>query len=88
MAATAAALRAAHKALVVAAAKNGRAIPCDVDTTAFLLANPRGAYTSARTVEQTRVFDYEGHLKRLGGNLAFRRVALFMLVVIHWTSVP
>ncbi|GLE08667.1 hypothetical protein PINS_up019982 [Pythium insidiosum] len=53
------------KALLVAAAKNGRAIPCEVDATKFLLSYPSGAYTAARTVQQTKVFDYEGHIKRL-----------------------
>lgn len=52
--------------LVVAAARNGSAIACDVDGTKFLLSHPRGAYTGARTVGQTRIFDYEGHVRRLG----------------------
>jgi branched-subunit amino acid aminotransferase/4-amino-4-deoxychorismate lyase len=58
----------ASRPLLVAAAKNGRMIPCDVDATKFLLSLPRGAYTGARTVQQTRVFDYEGHMKRLGAS--------------------
>lgn len=57
---------AAAKVVRVAAAHNGRAIACDADATAFLLARPRGAYTAARTVNRSHVFDYEGHLKRLG----------------------
>lgn len=56
----------ANKRVLVAAAKNGRAIVCDVDATKFILAYPRGAYTAARTVEQTKIFDYEAHLQRLG----------------------
>lgn len=64
---TAAAARAAAQ-LLVAAAKNGRALACDVDSTAFILAHPRGAYTGARTVEQTRIFDYDAHVQRLGGH--------------------
>ncbi|KAF1320216.1 Thioredoxin-like protein, partial [Globisporangium splendens] len=63
-AAAAAALR-ANTRLLVAAAKNGRAIACDVDATKFILVYPRGAYTAARTVEQTKIFDYDGHIKRL-----------------------
>ncbi|KAG6618881.1 thioredoxin-like protein [Phytophthora cinnamomi] len=55
----------AEKKLLVAAAKNGLAIPCDSDATAFLLAHPRGAYTAARTVHQTKIFDYEAHIRRL-----------------------
>uniref|UniRef100_M4BH77 Uncharacterized protein n=1 Tax=Hyaloperonospora arabidopsidis (strain Emoy2) TaxID=559515 RepID=M4BH77_HYAAE len=55
----------AQKKLLVTAAKNGLAIPCDVDATAFILAYPRGAYTAARTVHQTRIFDYEAHIRRL-----------------------
>jgi thiol oxidase len=65
MSTAAAALR-ANTQLLVAAAKNGRAIACDVDATKFILAYPRGAYTGARTVEQTKIFDYEGHIARLG----------------------
>ncbi|TMW68559.1 hypothetical protein Poli38472_006027 [Pythium oligandrum] len=53
------------KTLLVAAAKNGQAIHCDVDATKFLLSYPRGAYTGARTVQQTKIFDYDGHIKRL-----------------------
>ncbi|CAI5708671.1 unnamed protein product [Peronospora farinosa] len=60
------AARQVEKKLVVAAAKNGLAIPCDSDATAFLLAHPRGAYTAARTVQQTKIFDYEAHICRLG----------------------
>lgn len=56
----------ANKKLLVAAAKNGRAIACDVDATKFILTHPRGAYTGARTVDQTKIFDYDGHIKRLG----------------------
>lgn len=56
----------ANKSLLVAAAKNSRAIACDVDATKFILAYPRGAYTAARTVEQIKIFDYEAHIKRLG----------------------
>ncbi|OWZ17934.1 Thioredoxin [Phytophthora megakarya] len=59
------AVRQAEKKLIVAAAKNGLAIPCDVDATSFLLSHPRGAYTAARTVEQTKIFDYEAHVRRL-----------------------
>ncbi|KAE9024891.1 hypothetical protein PF011_g3302 [Phytophthora fragariae] len=59
------AARQAEKKLLVAAAKNGLAIPCDSDATAFLLAHPRGAYTAARTVQQTKIFDYEAHIRRL-----------------------
>ncbi|CAH0493160.1 unnamed protein product [Peronospora farinosa] len=59
------AARQVEKKLVVAAAKNGLAIPCDSDATAFLLAHPRGAYTAARTVQQTKIFDYEAHICRL-----------------------
>ncbi|KAK1947789.1 hypothetical protein P3T76_000079 [Phytophthora citrophthora] len=55
-----------EKKLLVAAAKNGLVIPCDVEATAFLLAHPRGAYTAARTVQQTKIFDYEAHIRRLG----------------------
>lgn len=51
--------------LVVAAAKNGLAIACDTDATSFILAHPRGAYTAARTVQQTKIFDYEAHIRRL-----------------------
>lgn len=51
--------------LLVTAAKNGLAIPCTSDATTFLLARPRGAYTAARTVLQTRIFDYETHIRRL-----------------------
>ncbi|CEG48597.1 thioredoxin-like protein [Plasmopara halstedii] len=51
--------------LLVAAAKNGIAIPCTSDATTFLLTHPRGAYTAARTVSQTRIFDYEAHIRRL-----------------------
>lgn len=57
---------AAARVARVAAAHNGRAIACEADATAFLLTRPRGAYTAARTVNRTCVFDYEGHLKRLG----------------------
>ncbi|ETI38329.1 hypothetical protein L914_15341 [Phytophthora nicotianae] len=59
------AARQAEKKLLVAAAKNGLAIPCDLDATAFLLAHPRGAYTAARTVLQTKIFDYDAHIRRL-----------------------
>ncbi|CAH0473340.1 unnamed protein product [Peronospora belbahrii] len=59
------AARRIEKKLMVAAAKNGLAIPCDSDATAFLLAHPRGAYTAARTVQQTRIFDYDSHIRRL-----------------------
>ncbi|KAG2768123.1 hypothetical protein JG687_00008347 [Phytophthora cactorum] len=59
------AARQAEKKLLVAAAKNGLVIPCDLDATAFLLAHPRGAYTAARTVLQTKIFDYEAHIRRL-----------------------
>ncbi|RLN70963.1 hypothetical protein BBJ28_00019829 [Nothophytophthora sp. Chile5] len=59
------AVRRAEKTLSVAAAKNGCAIACDSDATSFLLAHPRGAYTAARTVHQTKVFDYEAHIQRL-----------------------
>ncbi|KAF4319517.1 hypothetical protein BBO99_00000777 [Phytophthora kernoviae] len=59
------ATRRAEKMLLVAAAKNGSAIPCDCDATAFLLVHPRGAYTAARTVQQTKIFDYEAHIRRL-----------------------
>ncbi|TYZ67665.1 hypothetical protein PybrP1_005809 [[Pythium] brassicae (nom. inval.)] len=51
--------------LLVTAARNGRALACDVDATAFILAHPRGAYTAARTVAQTRIFDYDAHVQRL-----------------------
>ncbi|TDH70665.1 uncharacterized protein CCR75_006422 [Bremia lactucae] len=51
--------------LLVAAAKNGLPIPCTLNATAFLLSHPRGAYTAARTVQQTKIFDYEGHIRRL-----------------------
>eukprot|EP00644_Phytophthora_capsici_P016339 jgi/Phyca11/508362/fgenesh2_kg.PHYCAscaffold_34_\ len=59
------AARRAEKKLLVAAAKNGLVIPCDLDATTFLLAHPRGAYTAARTVQQTKIFDYEAHIHRL-----------------------
>ncbi|KAL3666730.1 hypothetical protein V7S43_008353 [Phytophthora oleae] len=59
------AARQVEKKLLVAAAKNGLVIPCDSDATAFLLAHPRGAYTAARTVQQTKIFDYEAHIRRL-----------------------
>ncbi|DAZ99437.1 TPA: hypothetical protein N0F65_004070 [Lagenidium giganteum] len=48
-----------------AAAKNGAAMPCAIDAGKFIVTYPRGAYTAARTVEQTKVFDYHGHIKRL-----------------------
>lgn len=32
----------------------------------LLLDYPRGAYTTARTFEQKSIFDFEGHLSRLG----------------------
>ncbi|KAI9911297.1 hypothetical protein PsorP6_009053 [Peronosclerospora sorghi] len=54
-----------EKKLLVAAAKNGLAIPCNVDATEFLLAHPRGAYTAARTVQKTKIFDYDAHIRRL-----------------------
>ncbi|KAG7392622.1 hypothetical protein PHYPSEUDO_015010 [Phytophthora pseudosyringae] len=59
------AARQVEKKLLVAAAKNGVAIPCDSDATTFLLAHPRGAYTAARTVQQTKIFDFEAHVRRL-----------------------
>ncbi|KAH7479635.1 hypothetical protein PRIC1_008825 [Phytophthora ramorum] len=59
------AARQAEKKLLVAAAKNGLVIPCDSDATSFLLTHPRGAYTAARTVQQTKIFDYEAHIRRL-----------------------
>lgn len=57
-------------ALRVAAARNGRAVACAEDATAFLLSRPRGAYTGARTVQRARILDFEGHMRRLG---AFNR---------------
>jgi hypothetical protein len=32
----------------------------------FLLEYPRGAYTTTRTVHQEALFDFEGHIHRLG----------------------
>ncbi|KDO24001.1 hypothetical protein SPRG_10698 [Saprolegnia parasitica CBS 223.65] len=49
----------------MAAAKNGVAIPCEKDGSAFILACPKGVYSGARTVQSKFVFALESHLKRL-----------------------
>ncbi|KAJ3365881.1 hypothetical protein GGF31_008219 [Allomyces arbusculus] len=40
------------------------------DSNIWLLALPRGAYTGARTVQQSHIFDYQGHIKRTATSLA------------------
>lgn len=37
---------------------------CSKESSAILKSLPRGAYTSARTVDQMFLFDYEMHLER------------------------
>lgn len=40
-------------------------VPCTENSTDFLKNLPSGAYTSMRTVNQTRVFYFQKHMKRL-----------------------
>ncbi|KNE71138.1 hypothetical protein AMAG_15805 [Allomyces macrogynus ATCC 38327] len=40
------------------------------DSNIWLLALPRGAYTGARTVQQSHIFDYQGHIQRTATSLA------------------
>ncbi|KAL0587015.1 hypothetical protein ABG067_003355 [Albugo candida] len=71
------------KSILSAVAKNGVALPCvSLNATEFILSQPRGAYTSARTVQQFKIFDYDHHIRRLakstaGMHGAFLKSALF-----------
>lgn len=46
-------------------ARNGRASLCDTPAEPWLLASPRGAYTTARTVGGSSVFELTHHVDRL-----------------------
>nr|CCA14184.1 thioredoxinlike protein putative [Albugo laibachii Nc14] len=57
--------------ILSAAAKNGVAVPCvNMNATQFILSYPRGAYTSARTVQRYKIFDYDHHIRRLAKSTA------------------
>eukprot|EP00877_Chromochloris_zofingiensis_P005401 jgi/Chrzof1/14862/Cz09g18240.t1 len=45
--------------------RNGEAQPCSVNSKTWLQTAPRGAYTTARTVQSTRVFKFTSHVERL-----------------------
>eukprot|EP00002_Diphylleia_rotans_P023910 TRINITY_DN4712_c0_g1_i2.p1 TRINITY_DN4712_c0_g1~~TRINITY_DN4712_c0_g1_i2.p1 ORF type:complete len:320 (-),score=76.02 TRINITY_DN4712_c0_g1_i2:571-1530(-) len=48
---------------------NGIVKLSDLTAKAFLTKCPRGAYTTARTVDQTRIFEFEAHIQRLANTL-------------------
>ena len=54
-------------------AKEGLALPCDFDSKAFLTRFPRGAYSTARTVGQSSVFEWQTHVQRLADSVALMR---------------
>ena len=45
--------------------KDGTAAPSSMSGKDFLLSQPRGAYTTARTFEQRSIFELEAHMRRL-----------------------
>jgi len=50
--------------------KNGVPLDCDFDAKNFLLKYPRGAYTTARTVNRHSVFEFETHVARTASSSA------------------
>eukprot|EP00936_MAST-01D_sp_MAST-1D-sp1_P002815 g2815.t1 len=45
--------------------KDGTAAPSSMSAKDFLLSQPRGAYTTARTFEQRSIFELDAHMQRL-----------------------
>ncbi|KAJ3355679.1 hypothetical protein GGF32_001845 [Allomyces javanicus] len=58
------------------------------DSNLWLLALPRGAYTGARTVQQSHIFDYQGHIARTAKSLAAMPTPSPTLLLTHLTSPP
>jgi thiol oxidase len=55
--------------------KNGERVPCTMNAKEVVLALPRGAYTTARTVNVTSVFEFDTHVTRLAQSSALMRAA-------------
>ncbi|GAB4821805.1 hypothetical protein N2152v2_008851 [Parachlorella kessleri] len=59
----------ASAAQAVVLVRDGQVVPCSVEAGAWLAQSPRGAYTTARTVGGSSVFELTNHVNRLASSV-------------------